>query len=113
MKLREEGQQYLNRFGVSDYFVESVLQDYRLWENPIENLYKKAIDQKVKHVAYAPKEEEYIDIGASMDEAIHRLIIGQHHSLFVMKQGAVVGILRLTDVFEHIHHRLKTMHLNP
>jgi DNA-binding response OmpR family regulator len=111
LKLEKEGQQSLGRFGVSDFFVKSAMQDYRLWEKPIENLFKKATEQQIKHIMYLPKEEEYIEIDATMDEAIHRLIIGQHHSLIVRNQGNIVGILRLTDVFEHIHFRLKTFHL--
>lgn len=108
-KLEKEGQQSLQRFGLSDFFVNSVLQEYRLWERPMVNLCEKATEQKVKDIMSSPIEEEYIDIDASMDEAIHRLIIGRHHSLLVRQQGDIVGILRLTDVFQLLHFHLKTM----
>jgi len=111
LKLKKEGQQSLERFGVSDFFLKSALQDFRLWEKPIENLFKNATVQQVKHIMHTPKKEEYIEIDATMDEAIHRLIIGRHQSLIVIQQGNIVGILRLTDVFELIHLRLKTLHL--
>ncbi len=111
MKLKKEGQQSLRRFGVSDFFMQSALKDYRLWEKPTENIYKKAIEQEIKHIVYTPEKEAFIEIDATMDEAIHRLIIGQHNSLFVTRKGKVVGLLRMTDVFEHIHHRFKTLHL--
>jgi CBS domain-containing protein len=105
-KLEKEGQKSLSRFGLSDFFVKNALEEYRLWEKPIENLCKKAADQQVKHIMYTPKEEEYIEIDATMDHAIHRLIIGRHHSLVVMQRGKIVGILRLTDVFETVHNAL-------
>jgi len=38
-----------------------------------------------------------------MDEAIHQLVLGHHQSLLVTgKDGDIVGILRLTDVFSTI-----------
>jgi DNA-binding response OmpR family regulator len=108
-QLEKQGQQGLERFGLSDFFVNSVLQEYRLWERPMANLREKATEQRVKHIMSAPMEQEYIDIGASMNEAIHRLIIGRHHSLLVREHGSIVGILRLTDVFHLIHLHLKSM----
>jgi len=108
-RLQKQGPQGLERFGVSDFFVNQVLQEFRLWERPMANLCEKAVDQRVKDIMYSPIEDEHIDIDASMDEAIHRLIIGRHHSLLVRQQGNIVGILRLTDVFQLLHLRLKTM----
>jgi CBS domain-containing protein len=44
-----------------------------------------------------------------MDEAIHRLISGRHHSLLVtadQDSGEIVGVLRLTDVFEFVSNAM-------
>ena len=60
---------------------------------------------------YKPTEGEHIDVSATINETIHRLIIGNHHSLLVMDGPEIVGIVRLTDVFELIRLRLKTLHL--
>ena len=60
---------------------------------------------------YKPTEGEYIKVSATMNEAIHQLIIGKHHSLLVRNGSDIVGIVRLTDVFEFIHLRLKTMQI--
>ena len=61
---------------------------------------------------YKPTEGEYINVSASMNETIHQLIVGRHHSLLVTKNGIdIVGVVRLTDVFEFIRLRLKTMQL--
>ena len=49
-----------------------------------------------------PTEGEYIDRNATLDEAIHQLVMGSHQSLLVTDGKDIVGILKLTDVFEEV-----------
>ena len=102
----------LNHFGFSRKFIESVSLQYNMWDKPLQNLYKKALEQKVKSFMYKPTEGEYIKVSATMNEAIHQLIVGKHHSLLVTDGSDIVGVVRLTDVFEFIRLRLKTMQLS-
>jgi CBS domain-containing protein len=93
----------IHRLGLSDTFFQKTLEQYHLWENALEGLCRKAIDLKVKRVMYAPDKGEFVKQSATMDEAIHRLIIGRHHSLLVTADRdprEIVGVLRLSDVFE-------------
>jgi DNA-binding response OmpR family regulator len=101
----------LDHLGFGSKFIEAVSLQYSQWDKPLQNLYKKAFEQKVKSFMYKPTEGEYINVSASMDETIHQLIIGKHHSLLVTDDAAIVGVVRLTDVFEFICLRLKTMQL--
>jgi YesN/AraC family two-component response regulator len=101
----------LDHFGFSRKFMESVSMQYNLWDRPLQNLYKKALEQKVKSFMHTPTRGEYIEASATLNETIHRLIIGKHQSLLVTQGPDIVGIVRLTDVFELIHLRLKTLHL--
>jgi FixJ family two-component response regulator len=101
----------LDHFGFSWQSIEAVSREYSKLDGPLQNLYKKATQQKVKIFMTKPSEGEYIDVSASMDETIHQLIIGKHHSLLVTEGSEILGIVRLTDVFEFIHLRLKTMQL--
>ena len=101
----------LDHLGFGRKFIESVSLQYSQWDRPLQNLYKKALEQKVKSFMYKPTEGEYISVSATMDETIHQLIIGKHHSLLVMDGTVIVGVVRLTDVFEFICLRLKTMQL--
>ena len=101
----------LDHFGFSQKFIESVSLQYNLWDSPLQNLHKKALEQKVKSFMYKPTKGEYIEATATIDETIHRLIIGKHHSLLVTNGPDIVGIVRLTDVFELLRLRLKTLHL--
>ena len=109
MKNRKNGA--LDHFGFSRKFIDSVFEQYNDWDRPLQNLYKKALEQKVESFMNKPTDGEYIEESATLNETIHRLIIGEHHSLLVTNGQDIVGIVRLTDVFELIHLRLKTLHL--
>lgn len=101
----------LHQLGFSQKFIESVSMQYQNWDRPLQNLYQKALEQKVRSFMYSLSSEEYIPISATINETIHRLIVGSHQSLLVMDGAKMVGIIRLTDVFDLIHLRLKTLHL--
>jgi len=97
----------LSRFGLSPSLVESLLEQYSLWDRPIEQLCLVAAHLTVKEIMYTPAEGEYIAQDASMGAAIHQLVTGKHHSLLVTDKGSIVGILRLTDVFALISEKLE------
>ena len=109
-KSKERSERVLGHFGFGPSFIESVTTQY-LVDNPLQNLYQKTFKQSVKAFMHVPTEEEYIEDTASMNEAIHRLIIGKHQSLLVTSDAETVGVLRLTDVLELLHLRLKAMEL--
>lgn len=95
----------MHRLGFSDDFVKSTKEQYHLWEKALENLCEKAIHLKIKDIMYAPGKGEFVNESDTMDEAIHRLIIGRHHSLLVTAEHdarEIVGVLRLVDVFEFV-----------
>ena len=106
-KLKEDGSKALHRFGFGDIFIESAMEEYRLWSEPLANLCKNTINRRVKDIMYTPTKGEFIEENDSMDKAIHQLIIGRHHSLIVMQRGKIVGILRLTDAFQLVSDVLK------
>jgi CBS domain-containing protein len=89
-------------FGFSASFIKSIVKSQGLWQRPLDNLCEKAANIKAKDVMYTPAEGEYVEQSASLNEAIHQLIMGHHQSLLVTSQGRVTGILRLTDVFSEI-----------
>lgn len=101
----------LSHFGFGQKFIETVSLQYSSWDKPLQNLYAKAFKQKVKTFMYKPSEGEYIDVSATMDDTIHQLIVGKHHSLLVTDGTDIVGIVRLTDVFEYVRLRLETMQI--
>ncbi len=85
--------------GFRPEFIKSLMGKYDLWQQPLEEIVKKAARVKVKDIMHKPTEGEYVEEDASLEEAIHLLVMGQHQSLLVTREGRIVGILRLTDVF--------------
>ena len=86
--------------GFTVAFQRSMLEQLKLWEGPMERICEKAARLAVSSFMTAPVEAEIIDSHSGLDEAIHRLVLGCHQSLLVMEHEKIIGILRLTDVFE-------------
>lgn len=95
------------RVGLSPMYQKSLIDQYRLWNKPLTDLCRKAAELKVAAFMQAPTEGEFVDEDTSLDEAIHQLIIGRHQSLLVTRENAIVGILRLSDVFMEIVDHIK------
>ena len=93
--------------GFSAQFLKSMMDSHRLWVHPLTDICAKAAETKVKDLMSTLTEGEFIDKKASLEEAIHIMLMGHHHSLLVTKDGNIVGILRLTDVFIHINDLIK------
>jgi len=95
------------RFGFTKQFMKSMLQEYNLFADPLEDICRKAGEKNVKEFMYNPGEGEYVTENAPLREAIHQLIMGHHQSLLVTRDDKIVGILRLTDVFAAVFHKMK------
>jgi CBS domain-containing protein len=95
------------RFGFTKKFMKSMLDDYNLFANPLDDICRKAGEQNVKLFMSTLTEGEYVPQDATLDVAIHQLVMGHHQSLLVTAGGKIVGILRLTDVFAALFHKMK------
>ncbi|MBW1646702.1 MAG: CBS domain-containing protein [Deltaproteobacteria bacterium] len=101
----------LMRFGFSPEFIRGFRKRKRLDGVPLQNLCTKAAGLKVEAFMQTPSEGEYVEVDASLDMAIHQLVVGNHLSLLVTEGEAIVGILRLTDVFAAVFHLMKECQL--
>lgn len=97
----------LQRFGFAKEFEKSILEKFRLFANPLDDICRKAGERNVKEFMYTPTEGEYVAEEETLDLAIHQLIIGRHQSLLVTREEEIVGVLRLTDVFAAVFHKMK------
>ncbi len=99
----------LSRFGFSSQFLRSMIDQFKLWQDPLPVICQKAGNENVKKFMYTPTEGEYVDIDADLNTAIHQLVMGHHQSLLVTQgeKKDIIGILRLTDVFRSIRIMLK------
>ncbi|MGD9332071.1 MAG: CBS domain-containing protein [Desulfobacterales bacterium] len=94
--------------GFSTKYIEGMLEQFSLWAGPLTDICGKGARRRVKDIVHAPGETEYINQKASLDVAIHQLIVGSHQSLLVQDDNRdIIGILRLTDVFAAVFHTLK------
>ena len=97
----------LSRFGLTKRFQETMLNELRFWDKPMDDICRKASRIKIKEFMYTPSEGEYINEDETLDRAINQLVMGHHQSLLVMKDDKIVGILRATDVFMEIVRVMK------
>jgi hypothetical protein len=97
----------ISNLGFSGDFLKDLLAQYQLWDAPLGDLCKKAQLIKVEEIMYAPTAGEVLDEGATLDQAIHQLVMGKHQSLLITRKGDIIGILRLVDVFKEIFEQIK------
>ncbi len=97
----------MNRYGFTSEFTKSLIENYGLWAEPMRDICKKASQVRVKDIMYTPTEGEYVSEEATLDQAIHLLVLGHHQSLLVVRGKDIVGILRLTDVFLQVSECIK------
>jgi CBS domain-containing protein len=93
--------------GFSKKFLMDLLEVYKLFDKPMDDICRKAGQEKVSKFMHRLTDGEYIEESASLDEAIHLLVAGHHQSLLVTKGTDIEGILRLTDVFAAIVQAIK------
>ena len=86
--------------GFTMKFQREMIEQLKLWEEPLERLCQKAAKVKVKSFMTEPKDREMITSEATLNEAIHQLVMGNHQSLMVKSGDTVVGVLRITDVYD-------------
>ena len=84
-----------------------MLEDYNLFSKPMDDICRKAGEQNVQIFMSTLTEGEYVSENATLDVAIHQFIMGHHQSLLVTAGEKIVGILRLTDVFAAVFHKMK------
>ena len=92
----------ISNVGFSPTFLKSMLDQYKLWYDPLKDICKKAGKQKVTDVMYQLTRGEFVREDSGLNEAVHQLIMGQHQALLVSRGKEIVGVLRLTDIFMEI-----------
>lgn len=89
-----------SHLGFTKEFQKNMLQQFKLWQDPLERLCEKASSIKVESFMTTPQPHELIEADSSLDEAIHHLVVGHHQSMMVTEGTQIIGVLRLADVFD-------------
>jgi len=90
----------LARAGINDEFINSMMEHFRLFKADLFDLCRAANERKVTDVMRPVA--EYVDIDASLADAAHLLVVRRTLSVLVREKGAVVGLLRLSDLFHEV-----------
>jgi predicted transcriptional regulator len=98
---------HVSGFGLSAEYMRSMMQDFDLWKSPLDDLCRKAGQVRVESLVSEPLEGEIVEDDATLNRAVHQMIMGHHQSLLVTSGDRIVGILRLTDVFKEVSDRIK------
>jgi len=95
-------------YGLKTDSIRQMIADYGLGKQPLDDVCRKAGAIKVRDIMYTPTEGEYVSDDATLNEAIHQLILGHHQSLLVTHGTEIVGVLRLTDVFHRVTEMIES-----
>ncbi len=90
----------------SRMFLNSMIDHYRLFDGTLEDFRKIATKISAGDFMHTLSADECLDEDATLDEAIHILIMGRQQSLLVTRESEIVGVLRLTDVFSAVFQSL-------
>jgi hypothetical protein len=88
--------------GFTRKYQRAIFESMKLWQDPMDQICKKAAQIQVKTFMATPKESQMIEPDAPLGQPVHQLVLGHHQSLLVTKGKQVVGVLRLTDVDEFV-----------
>lgn len=90
------------------------VDDHLLWSQWLRpDLAERAAAVNVEDLVREPSREESVEETAPLDLAAYRLIRGRHLSLLVMRGDAIVGILRLSDVFKAVSEMIGVAQRQP
>ncbi len=90
----------LTRAGVSEELISTLMEHSRSMEDILNDVRAHACGVKVKDAMHPITQS--IDENATLLEAIHRIVEWNQLSLMVTREGKVVGLLRLSDLFETV-----------
>jgi CBS domain-containing protein len=96
----------LSRVGLSTEFIHSMMENMSLWKDDPGNICQRARTTKVRDVMRPVTES--VDENATLSEALHKIIMWQTLSMLVTRQGVVVGILRLSDLYGEVAEKIKS-----
>ncbi len=96
------------RVGSARAVIDEMMESSHLWRSRLRSIADETAHLKINDLLHAPREKELIDEDAPLEKAIHQLVNKHYMSLFVTREGRIVGILRLVDVFGAVCGMIKS-----
>lgn len=98
-RLKEQG---TNHDTLTRESVAQVFKEFGLWPETLEHLCRDAAGLRVGAICHRPDSGEFVEAEDDLERAVHRYLLGVHQPLLVREGGQVVGVVRYSDVFEHL-----------
>ena len=95
----------LRRANLNADFINSLMDNFKVWEENFFDICNRAKNVQVKDVMKPV--EEHIDEAATLVEAMHKMIMWQTLSVLVSSGMEIVGIIRLSDLYEELAAYIK------
>ena len=90
-----------------EYVISSMREQMEQMSAPWDGLCARAKDARVKDFLRKLSPAQVVQVSDSMNEALHRFILGGHDSLFVTDGQKLVGVIRFSDVYREIQSQIK------
>jgi len=94
----------ISKAGLTKEFITSMMKNFELLQDDLDEIRKKTKTIKIKEVMRPMTEQ--VDVNDTINEAIHKIIMWQVLSCLVTKGGKVVGILRISDLFDEVSRNI-------
>jgi predicted transcriptional regulator len=94
----------ISKAGLTKEFITSMMKNFELLQDNWDDIRTRTKTIKMKEVMRPMTEQ--VDVNETINEAIHKIIMWQILSCLVTKGGKVVGILRLSDLFDEVSHNI-------
>lgn len=94
---------WIARSRLSTRMLATIREQFQLWDRPVSSMCQTMENLRVADIMQVPSEGEFVEETDTMNIAMHRIVMGSHHSLLVTRKGEIVGIARSTDVFNALY----------
>lgn len=102
--LNMDSSAHVSKFG---YLIQSLREEVQQNSLPWDRLCQTAKTHKVRDIMKKPAHSQVIQVGESLNEAIHRFVLGKHNTLFVTNGHNLVGLLDMPTIYHAIVEKLK------
>jgi CBS domain-containing protein len=97
---------WISRSVLTRQALVALREKFQLWEQPLSEMCRIIDTLRVRDFMQIPTEGEFVEETDTMNIAMHRIVMGRHHSLLVTRNKEIVGILRSTDLFNILYDML-------
>lgn len=99
----------MRSYGFSSNVIFRMRENFRKNNWSLEKVYSDpaTINMKVEEFMMSVADNEFIDENTSLDTAAHQMSLRNRLSLLVTRNGEIVGMLRLADVFNAVINAIK------